>query len=828
MDVYEEDYRLPTNVRPTHYDLTVKTDLKLLRFDGIVRIWLNVIEDTSAIILNSSDHEIGSATLQCDALLTAQSPTSQTIDTTHERAVFLFSIPLPAGSKAQLTLTFTGALTDSLCGYYRSISASEDLSTPVAARKAFPCWDEPLLKASFTISLVSRADTVNLSNMSVASEIVLSHGAAISTSAGFDTAWISEKLLTDGTANADKWKVTRFETSPLMSTYFVAYANGEFSYLESSYTSPLSGRTRSVRVYATRDIVHQAQFVLDLTVKVIPLYEKVFDIEYPLPKLDTLVASVPYLSDPYAYAKGVFPEWKLHSTFISTFLQSALLLDARLSSHAIEVPYPDANMIGQIFDALSYEKAASVLRMLSHYVGEEHFLRGVSMYLKSHLYGNSVTEDLWEGISTATGLDINKMMNNWVKEMGFPVVTVTETHNGIHVRQDRFLASGLAEPDENDTIWTIPLFLLTVSADGTVSVDEEIVLDEREKIIALDITKPFKLNAGTLGFYRVLYSPDRLVQMALEAVKPSSPFSTEDRMGIIYDAVALSRAGLIDVSSALSSIYVFRNETDYLVLEGISSCLYQLISVWWEYPLIVDSLNELRREIFSPIVQYLGYDYMETELLDIHQLRTLAISHAAAAGDQEVIQTSINWFARYMQSGDDSHIRGDLEAVVFATAVEYGSHTEWEAVKQISLKPKSPSSGMAAMRAMCATQDLALARETVNYAFHKARDQDITYCFAGLEKNFKTRKLLATAFMENFSNVHNKFASSYMFRFLIESAFGSLSSRQDYNDIDAFFRDKDVSKISLQLKQNLDNIQSNAAWVERSTADLRQWFLERK
>lgn len=124
----------------------------------------------------------------------------------------------------------------------------------------------------------------------------------------------------------------------------------------------------------------------------------------------------------------------------------------------------------QIFDILSYSKAASgifplslywlktnndhiVLRMLAEYVGEEKFLKGVSIYLKAHLYSNTVTEDLWKGIQSATNLDIPRVMDNWVKEMGFPVVTVTETSDGIHVRQDRFLESGPALPKDNETIW---------------------------------------------------------------------------------------------------------------------------------------------------------------------------------------------------------------------------------------------------------------------------------------------------------------------------------------------------------------------------------------
>jgi len=91
--------------------------------------------------------------------------------------------------------------------------------------------------------------------------------------------------------------------------------------------------------------------------------------------------------------------------------------------------------------------------MLSNYVGEELFLKGVSLYLKNNLFGNSVTHDLWKGISEATGLNITELMENWITKIGFPVLTVTEDAKGIKVQQDRFLATGAADPQDNETIW---------------------------------------------------------------------------------------------------------------------------------------------------------------------------------------------------------------------------------------------------------------------------------------------------------------------------------------------------------------------------------------
>ena len=167
---------------------------------------------------------------------------------------------------------------------------------------------------------------------------------------------------------------------------------------------------------------------------------------------------------------------------------------------------------------LNFIVISPVLRMLSDYVGEEKFLKGVSLYLKKNLFANSVTHDLWEGISTATGLDITQLMENWITKIGFPVLTVTEDARGIIVRQGRFLETGSTDPKDNETIWfislptfifhsmaqfspscrNIPLSLLSTK-NGKSSVDKTAILQARETTIPLDTSQPFKLNAGTTG-----------------------------------------------------------------------------------------------------------------------------------------------------------------------------------------------------------------------------------------------------------------------------------------------------------------------------------------
>ncbi|CCM04355.1 uncharacterized protein FIBRA_06527 [Fibroporia radiculosa] len=409
--------------------------------------------------------------------------------------------------------------------------------------------------------------------------------------------------------------------------------------------------------------------------------------------------------------------------------------------------------------------------MLSKFVGEDSFLKGVTIYLKKHLYANSVTQDLWQGIQEATGLNIPKLMDNWIKKVGYPVITVTETKDGIHLRQDRFLETGPASPDENETIWTVPLSLLSVSDNGDILLDTQAVLDSREKTISLDISKPFKLNAGTISFCRVLYTPERLVAIGKEAAKNPSLFSIVDRLGLVYDALELARAGLATVSSALSLIDVLRDETEVVVLKSIAGNLSILSSVWWEYPNMVESLQAFERGIFVPIVKRLGYEFSEGEDVDSRALRELSITRAALSGDLSVIQELTSRFAHYIRTGDDSTIPADLEGIIYTIAVRYGGRDEWNAVKRIGSRPKNPASGIAAMTAMGHTSDLELAKETFQYILSECRDQDL-----------------------------------------------------DYQETAEFFKDKDTARYRLALQSTLSNIASRAAWVKRSTDDIEGWL----
>ncbi|KAJ7622861.1 hypothetical protein B0H17DRAFT_1151561 [Mycena rosella] len=281
-----------------------------------------------------------------------------------------------------------------------------------------------------------------------------------------------------------------------------------------------------------------------------------------------------------------------------------------------------------------------VLRMLSSLLEEDLFFKGVSLYLKERQFGNSVAGDLWDALSRASGMDVTMLMENWITKTGYPVITVTESPGGIDVRQNRFLESGIAAPKDDETIWTVPLNILAFNSDNNPGIDKSIFLSERSKCIALDMSKPFKLNASTVGFYRVHYDSDKLNKLALEAAKGGIC----DRVGLMDDAMALAKANLAKLSNALTLIAKLAGETKYyLGRHGCKPNRITLLNAWWENVSIY---------IFVPLVSDLGYEYPPGESSDTGAVRTLAIKCSVNAGDPGVVAELKSRFRYTMMATD--------------------------------------------------------------------------------------------------------------------------------------------------------------------------------
>ncbi|RDA91051.1 hypothetical protein CP533_6116 [Ophiocordyceps camponoti-saundersi (nom. inval.)] len=852
---------LPANVVPRHYDLTLEPDLAKFTFDGTVIIDLDVVQDSSSISLNTLEIDVHSAKVSCDGKTVSSEPRIS-YDENKQVTKFDFDGSLPKGGHAQLEIKFTGQLNDKMAGFYRSTYKREDgsqgiLATtqmePTDARRAFPCFDEPALKAKFTVTLVAEKPLTCLSNMDVASESDVAEGSK---------------------------KSVRFNTSPPMSTYLVAFIVGELNYIESrDFRVP-------VRVYAPPgQNIENGRFSLDLAVKTLRFYERVFGIDFPLPKMDQVaipdfaqgamenwglityrvvdvlldekasgaatkerVAEVVqhelahqwfgnlvtmdwweglWLNEGFAtwaswYSCNVFyPEWHVWQTYVTDNLQSALSLDSLRSSHPIEVPVKRADEINQIFDAISYSKGSCVLRMISVYLGEDTFLDGVRRYLKKHAYGNTQTGDLWAALSEASGKPVQDIMTAWTKKVGFPVVTVTEDDKAgtFKVKQNRFLRTGDVKPDEDQVLY--PIFLGLRTSDG---VDTELALTERETVLKLPRGDFFKLNANHSGIYRTSYTPERLEKLGRAA--RDGHLTVEDRAGMLADAGALATSGYQKTSGLLSLLQGFGSESEFVVWNEIISRLSAIQAAWlFEDAALRNGLESLMRDLVSPKAQKLGWSFSDDDGHVEQQFKAMVFEAAGVNGDKAVIAACKDMLHRFA-SGDKAAIHPNIRRSVFGVAIKYGGKDEYDMVMRLYQSSANSDERNTCLRCLGRSQDPELMKRTLGLLFtDEVKDQDVYMPVGGLRTHAAGTEAIFAWMKENWDTMYKRLPPGLsMLGTMVTLMTSGFTTQKQLDEVERFFGDKNNSGYDQALAQSKDAIRSKISWHGRDGDDVAAWL----
>ena len=370
----------------------------------------------------------------------------------------------------------------------------------------------------------------------------------------------------------------------------------------------------------------------------------------------------------------LYPDWNVFGQFVCEGGQSALTLDSVRGSHPIEVPVKDALEVDQIFDAISYLKGSSIIRMLAAYLGVDTFLKGVSNYLQKHAYSNATTKDLWSALSDASGKDVIGFADNWIRKIGFPLLTVTEQSGHISVKQSRFLSTGDVKAEDDETTWNVPLIIKT-SAQSTEHTTATLTTKE-ETLKNIDDSF-YKLNTDTTGFYRTSYPPARLAKLG----EQKDQLSVEDKIGLIGDASALAISGDSTTAALLGLLESFQDEKSYLVWQQIlSSSLGTIQAVFDQDQKISEGLRKYVLKLVSPAVERVGWKFDKSEGFLDAQLRALLISAAGLAGHEAVVKEAMKQFKEFT-GGNEKAIHPNLRSAVFKIAVKNGGPEAYEAVK---------------------------------------------------------------------------------------------------------------------------------------------------
>ncbi|KAG0273555.1 hypothetical protein BGZ95_010635 [Linnemannia exigua] len=723
----------------------------------------------------------------------------------------------------------------------------------------------------------------------------------------------------DSTINLeDGLQEVTFLKTPIMATYLLAWMIGDLEYIEAYTSGDFSGEQVCCRLYAPIGLATHGQYSLDLAVKSVEYFSRLFDIPYPLPKLDLVavpdfspgamenwglitfrthavlldehatndrqreiaatvfheishqwfgnLVTMDWWSDlwlfegfathlAYIVVDELFPAWDAWSEFVIR-VQHVLKQDALRTSHPVEVGVVNPSEITQIFDEVSYMKGASVLRMLSGWLGQDQLLKGIRKFMLRYMWGNANTDDLWLTLAEECQADVPEFMRRWTRQTGvgssivtcsclycafdslepvlnpstcvqYPVLTVTEIDEStILVRQSLFLSTGDIREGEDDQLWPVPLALATAD-DPT---PKNIMMTTKELILTVDTTQWYKFNMGQAGFYRVSY-PSRaldLLGQTLKSGKETETLKTADRVGLLTDAAALVAAGVSPTSSFLTLLKYFEDEESSLVWSEISMRMQELVAVWLEQPEpVVNAIKEVQRRLFKNIVKRLGWTYPEGEDPAIGNLRALAIRFAGRANDPEIVAEARRRFEIFMANRDTSAIPPDLLFPVFEIVLKTTTGLdEYEAIMAFYRETYSPGEKVVALTVLGYGDSPEMIQRTLAFAMsEEVRNADILSALMTLRSSVMGRAELWNFMRQHWDILYERHFDDLRFiEYFILFSIGMFSTAEKYQEVQDFFAKKDTSQCDRILANCLEGIRTRILWLERDREDVEVWL----
>jgi puromycin-sensitive aminopeptidase len=870
--VAEKSVRLPETVLPEHYRITLSPDLKRFTFAGEVDIDLRVKEATDTVVLNAVDLAIRDAYVT-DAAGTRLNGTV-TIDKHAEQASISFAGKVGKG-KWRLHLAFKGELSTKLAGFYRStykaggkehVIASTQFE-PNDARRAFPCFDEPMFKATFQVTLIVDESLTAISNGPILSETLVPGSRMVLEETHAD-GFLSNEVVGTGK------KVVEFGTTMKMSTYLVAFVVGEFE-----ATDPIVVNGTEVRVFCVPGKKHLATFGLKAAQFSLTWFERYFGIKYPGDKLDLVgipdfafgamenlgcvtfretallvseetatIAELSRVAEVVAHEIAhmwfgdlVTMEWwnalwlnEAFATFMATKVEhdfrrewdrwtnfgieraAALRTDGLGSTRPMEAAVINpASALGMI-DVITYRKGCSVLRQLEQFIGETTFRNGIRAYLKKHAYANAKAGDLWDALDSVSEHPVREIMESWVLQPGYPVVTVSESDVTGCVTLSQRPFKYLAEKVDAAQRWLVPVLLRYKTADGEDC--QWVLLDGTQKTIYLGENLDWVVaNAHGHGFYRTLYSPGLTAKLVGDV---QNNLSAIERFNLVNDAWACVLAGLSTAEQFLDSVELFTDETDPNVWTLLQNSLNRMH----------DLLPERNRSLFAKVVrklvtpQYtrLGWEAKDSDSVQDRQVRGIVISMLGTIGhDTRVADKADELFASYKT--DRSAVASDVVPAVIALVAYDGGAAEYAELLRLYEQTNNPQEKVRFLGALAGFRHTELLEQTLKATITPTvRTQDAPSLLVRLLGNGRISTQTWSFIKENWAHMVGNYPETGMISLV--SGVAALDRPELEEDVQSFFAGHPVKGGDKAIAQNLETLRINVQFKEREAGVLAVRF----
>ncbi|XP_031609388.2 aminopeptidase N-like [Oreochromis aureus] len=896
-----DSYRLPMDVIPEYYNITLWPRLSpdpnngLYIFTGQSTVQFECVKETNLILIHSSQLSYtGQNNKHMASVTTADGAAALIIKSTWlqpetQYLVINLKSKLRQGQKYQLYTEFTGELADDLSGFYRSEYEEDGLQKIVAtsqmhptyARKTFPCFDEPALKAIFHITLIHPPGTVALSNG-------------------------MERDIANITIDGVSWTKTKFEPTKKMSTYLLAIIVSDYTYISTTQKDP------QIRIWARRKAIDlgQGNYALNVTGPILDFFQSYYNIAYPLTKSDQIALPDFYygamenwglvtyretnlLYDPetsssrnkektatiiahelahmwfgnlvtlrwwnevwlnegfasyvaYLGADHAEPTWNVRDLIVLDEIHKVFPVDALTSSHPLssnEDSIVLPNQISEQFDVISYSKGAAVLRMLSDFLSEPVFIQGLSTYLNHFGYSNTVGNDLWHHLQMAVKDNngslphpVDRIMSPWVLQMGFPVVTINTAIG--KVSQKHFLL----DADSNVTVkspynyeWLIPIRWMR---DGMVQKDIWWLMEK--EVINFEMRSDgfwVLANINVTGYYRVNYDLGNWERLFTQLNTDHKVIPVINRAQLVDDAFSLARAQLLSTSLALRTTSYLSKETEYMPWQSALNNLDY-------YYLMLD-----RTDVYQPMQDYikkqvtplfLYFKNMTSDWSSVPVQHTdqynqeNAIRMACRSGVPECNSLTTTWFKKWMEEPQQNMIHPNLRSVVYCSAIAAGDKAEWEfGWSQFKIASVANEANKL-MFALACTNNTELLNRYLSYTLNSTiiRKQDATSVITAVASNRAGQKLAWDFVREHWEYMFTEYGvGSFSFASMITGVTARFSTPAELQELKEFVEAHSATgfgSATLAVDQALERTRMNIKWLQTNKQEILNWFNSQK
>ncbi len=825
--------RLLETLKPENYRLDLKLDKKNLKFSGSVIIKAKLTRPSTSVRLHAKDLKIKKTMLNGQlAKIKIDESRDEVILTTKSQM----------SGQLTIVIDFSGDITDQTHGIYPSRCLVDGKSEIVLgtqfeshhAREVFPCIDEPAAKATFDLILETEPGEVVLANTPIKKQTT------------------SNQKLT-----------TIFETTPIMSTYLLAFVSGNLK--------SVSRKTKTgvlVRAWAIPTKVQQLKFALDVCVRSLEFFEDYFDTPYPLAKCDLVALpefasgamenwglitfrEVTLLVDPkttsidykqyvamvvahelahqwfgnlvtmswwtdlwlnegfatwieYLAVDEFFPDWQIWEQFVSDTYLGAQSLDSLEHTHPIQVEIGSPEEIRTIFDSISYNKGASIIRMLQSYLGAEPFRKGLVEYLHRHAYGNATTSDLWQALSDVSKKPVAKFMDAWTTQPGYPLLTVNKSDSGYKLSQQRYVINPKVRASTKSSKWPIP-----IHHNGKI----KLVEDSLELPADTDIAE---LNPARSGFYMLDY--DNQVQTLADRL-PS--LDSLERLGLLNDTWQLAKGGFSSTKNALDLTLSYKNESSLVVWEVLSYQLGSLIRVFGDGQ-TREQMRKLASDLVSPQLKRLGWQPKKLESHADRLLRPLVLGLGVFAREPLVMEKSMKFFADAKKLSD---LPSDLRNVILAGVVKQSGPAIFDKL----LKWHSQTESSEEKNALAAAMTSFKQKETIHQALSLIRTDEVRLQdkLSWVANLFANRFAIDDSWLwlqKNWSWLEELLGDDMSFSRLPNVVGRAFKTPAHLKTYQSFFAKISGPGLTRSIAQGQEVIEWQSAWLTRDQKTVENWL----